>query len=218
MNVYFFGTDCNRRYASLICFGSTGVLPSSGSSNSPPTSPGAFRFFFVASPPPIVFVLCKSSAALTLSASSVSVCTISNVRKPRISTMSSFGLLSVTTPNPAHSRNRFPLRNVKLACRQSDQKTYSSLVMFRVRSSADARRASVASFCSSSSSLSSSSSRSGTVSEKKDWTSQGRMSLAFLLAAPAGFLESLGPAPWRFPPWWRTAYVRNGLCRIDGRI
>lgn len=66
----------------------------------------------------------------------VSRCTISLVKKPRISNTSSLALWSATTPSPHHCRNFTTRRLVKEAWRYSDHVVYSATVMLSVLASA----------------------------------------------------------------------------------
>ncbi|KNB20708.1 hypothetical protein FOXG_22905 [Fusarium oxysporum f. sp. lycopersici 4287] len=96
------------------------------------------------------------------------------------------------TPKPDHSRNRFTLRQVKDACRYSENVTYSSAVIFFVFSSARrslSRVASLDSAC-----RSSSSSPPGRCSERRNRISHGRITAGnpvFLVVASGG----MGPLP-----------------------
>ncbi|KAH3688340.1 hypothetical protein WICPIJ_000678 [Wickerhamomyces pijperi] len=155
--------------------------------------------FSLAAELPLCNLLKASSSFLTIKAFSVKEQTISKVKNPKISITSSPGLADpwpepeppppLVSPlfkllNPAQSRNLLAFLKVKLACLHSDQCTYSSFVIFLVRSSAAFnlfKEAKDASLSASSVMLSSSAGSSNACSEKRNWSSHGNLILDFFI-------------------------------------
>ncbi|KAH3679558.1 hypothetical protein WICMUC_000891 [Wickerhamomyces mucosus] len=135
-----------------------------------------------------------------------------------MSTTSSLGLPSVKLANPAQSLNLLAFLNVNDACLQSDQWTYSSLVIFLVLSSAAFSLFSEATVASLSDSSNSSLSSSKGCSENINCSSQGSLILDFfILVRSFGFLllvfkeSSIRSAPSTPPASWSFAFLRTSF-------